>query len=590
MAGRAIRPSQFILTYGVGSILEMSRGTRIIRDFYRWGRRLTDELHRFQIEDVNAVDQLRQFSNKPVKIFRLPTNAELRIPDGQSLYQTDVFPRWSLCMKHGGTPILAPLSDKGLIQCIPCEKQGIGDRNRSGIRFIMACSAGHMSDIDWYGMVHRTRNNRCSCMCFEWEGEGEAANKIAIRCISCKKETKLSDIYRVSKNDKLRCLGRWPERNTSSDTCNRPAKIILRSASNLRVSEVLTSITIPHRDTALYRILANDHIYGIVSQQDSWTIRQLAQKLRGALPRNPDIREVSVAEIEEYTDEELSVTLQQLFKDRTRKSITPDEVKEDEFFALSMAALDGHPPEHSGRTTHFVVEKEAVVHRLINSRWQLPFTITPVKTLRVVLVQRGFKRSIGGDQPTIVDTYYDDGEYRWYPGISLLGEGIFIHFEDARTEPRDSAWDEWIGIFNDALDVRYHPTFVWWHSLSHRIINSLAVHSGYSSASIRERVYAGIDESTGKMRGGVLLYTSQTGGDGTLGGLIALVPKFDRILEGAAANIHSCSNDPLCTGQKVTSSKVNGAACYTCMFVSETSCEYRNQFLDRNLLRVGVKL
>jgi hypothetical protein len=86
----------------------------------------------------------------------------------------------------------------------------------------------------------------------------------------------------------------------------------------------------------------------------------------------------------------------------------------------------------------------------------------------------------------------------------------------------------------------------------------------------------------------VLLYTSQSGGDGSLGGLIALVPDFERVLKAAQRNIYSCSNDPLCGEQKLASEKPNGAACYACLLVSETSCEFGNIYLDRNLMKENL--
>ena len=129
-----------------------------------------------------------------------------------------------------------------------------------------------------------------------------------------------------------------------------------------------------------------------------------------------------------------------------------------------------------------------------------------------------------------------------------------------------------------------HPMFVWWHTLAHRLINGMAIDSGYSSASIRERVFVDIDDQSGSATGGVLLYTAQPGGDGTLGGLIALVPQFERVLGAALRNLDACSNDPLGGEETFGLGKYNGAACYSCALISETSCEHRNMNLDRKLL------
>jgi hypothetical protein len=48
-----------------------------------------------------------------------------------------------------------------------------------------------------------------------------------------------------------------------------------------------------------------------------------------------------------------------------------------------------------------------------------------------------------------------------------------------------------------------------------------------------------------------------------------------------------CSNDPVCAQHSpVTpgSANLNGAACHGCLLVPETSCEQRNDFLDRALV------
>ena len=171
----------------------------------------------------------------------------------------------------------------------------------------------------------------------------------------------------------------------------------------------------------------------------------------------------------------------------------------------------------------------------------------------------------------------------------MHGEGIFIDLPPAenldfnRFETAEAWWSE----FKKKKTYLFHPVLVWWHTISHRFIKALSIDSGYSSASIRERVYIKADGDE-HVRGGVLLYTSQRGGDGSLGGLIALVPQFSRVVSAALRNLNSCSNDPLCLEQKFALGRINGAACYACLFLSETSCEFGNSYLDRNLLRLSI--
>jgi len=218
------------------------------------------------------------------------------------------------------------------------------------------------------------------------------------------------------------------------------------------------------------------------------------------------------------------------------------------------------------------------------------------------MVQTGYRRVPGGDplNSSIVTTSFSHNGRNWFSGVELFGEGIFIDL-DIESNPANSlqlsgeismTWmDAWINPQNYSSRSligedrnQLHPVFVWWHTLAHRVINALSVDSGYSSAAIRERIFIDIDTDRGQANGGILLYTTQPGGDGTLGGLIALVPDFERVLNGALRNIDACSNDPLCSEERFSKGKYNGAACYACSLISETSCEHRNMRLDRNLL------
>ena len=124
------------------------------------------------------------------------------------------------------------------------------------------------------------------------------------------------------------------------------------------------------------------------------------------------------------------------------------------------------------------------------------------------------------------------------------------------------------------------------NTFAHRLLYGLSIDSGYSSAAIRERIY--FKKIDGRVTGGILLYTSQQGSDGSLGGLIALCTKddFSRVLRAAERNLGSCSNDPLCSEHL---ERNNGAACYACLLVSETSCEFHNSYLDRLLLSESLQ-
>ncbi len=86
---------------------------------------------------------------------------------------------------------------------------------------------------------------------------------------------------------------------------------------------------------------------------------------------------------------------------------------------------------------------------------------------------------------------------------------------------------------------------------------------------------------------GILIYTSSSDSEGTLGGLArqAEPDLFANILRGALEAVSWCSSDPLCIkGITSTSESYNWAACHSCVLVPETSCESFNRFLDRTTL------
>ena len=227
--------------------------------------------------------------------------------------------------------------------------------------------------------------------------------------------------------------------------------------------------------------------------------------------------------------------------------------------------------------------------------------IVPVSRLRTVTVQTGYRREVDTEhhsEPVEIG-FHDPASpgQLWYPGVQFFGEGIFVMLEgsDQPLEMTGSAVEKWRRtsesasdypsyVFRDQTRVdEVESDFVWWHTLSHLLMRSVSLQSGYSTTSIRERVYIEADRS-GHFRGGALFYATQPGSEGTLGGLIALVPHFDSILHSAIDSVQTCSGDPLCSSNEIMPGGYNGAACYGCLLVSETSCEHRNMWLDKKVL------
>lgn len=130
--------------------------------------------------------------------------------------------------------------------------------------------------------------------------------------------------------------------------------------------------------------------------------------------------------------------------------------------------------------------------------------------------------------------------------------------------------------------------YVLLHTLSHALINELALECGYSAASIRERIYAEPPGGEGPPMAGILLYTAAPDAEGTLGGLVNLGrPEFaGPVLTRALRRMGLCTSDPTCANHCPGEQEdvLHGAACHACLFVPETSCERGNRYLERGAL------
>jgi len=109
---------------------------------------------------------------------------------------------------------------------------------------------------------------------------------------------------------------------------------------------------------------------------------------------------------------------------------------------------------------------------------------------------------------------------------------------------------------------------------------------GYPASSLRERTYALPTNGVQPNRYGVLILTSSSDAEGTLGGLVEAARRIREFTRRALELASLCANDPICAHHQPGEhdhAPLLGAACHGCLLVPETSCEQRNEFLDRAL-------
>ena len=220
--------------------------------------------------------------------------------------------------------------------------------------------------------------------------------------------------------------------------------------------------------------------------------------------------------------------------------------------------------------------------------------------LREVLALAGFTRfeaitpDIHGEYDSDVQRAAIAAEPSWFPAVENRGEGLFLRLRSAavddwlkrtavkrRLNALKRGHERWASGRKSAGAFPGGP-YVLLHTLSHLLIQSLAVQCGYPASSLRERVYA----EDGRY--GLLIYTGSPDAEGTLGGLVQQARHVeDHMLQALQAG-ELCSNDPTCAehapGESMEARWLHGAACHGCALLAETSCEMRNDYLDRALV------
>jgi hypothetical protein len=190
---------------------------------------------------------------------------------------------------------------------------------------------------------------------------------------------------------------------------------------------------------------------------------------------------------------------------------------------------------------------------------------------------------------------------RWLPAAEVFGEGIYLELSEERVTKWQDDNSDWLegrlddgfimrlgGVFQtlpplDAVSRRWASRYLLVHTLAHILINQLVFECGYSTASLRERLYVSGDPRA--PMAGLLIYTAAGDSEGTLGGLVRLgrSERLGQVLRRALSRASWCSADPVCSenlgGQG--SKLANLAACHACILLPETSCETINQGLDR---------
>jgi hypothetical protein len=193
---------------------------------------------------------------------------------------------------------------------------------------------------------------------------------------------------------------------------------------------------------------------------------------------------------------------------------------------------------------------------------------------------------------------------RWLPAVQVFGEGIYIEFDEEAIRHWQDANASWLEArLKDDFITRLEAMFATlppsggatrsWasryllvHTFAHILVNQLVFECGYSTASLRERLFVSSDGMA--PMAATLIYTAAGDSEGTLGGLVRLghPDRLGAVVQRALARALWCSADPVCSEHLGGSGPrlANLAACHACVLLPETSCETINHGLDRAMV------
>ncbi len=602
-----LRPSQALTTFGIGSIIDLPNLSVMVMGLEDWPLKDTVE-----VGEQRLLASVKEVLGQQVKSLRSPPVAPDTPPGNQNdpsaLIGIPVapYPRWMVCpycrrlapLGSGLFKLETPYrTDQICYVHANCTKPGKSPTVVPA-RFIVACKNGHFDDFPWREFVHRGPTDcKGGLKLLETSATGEAAS-IFVQCEgeNCGAIRPMSDAFKLDLMALPLCKARRPHLRDYDDTECKASngqdmrmEPMLQGASNSWFGIMLSALAIPGGSSKLTQLV-----------EDHWTIlgkvqnEQNIELLQQVTPQLRDLAEYTPAEIWQAVQAKQAAVPTTSSEPSDLKTpewnvfIDPASAETSRDFQLRAAA----PPQRYSK----YFEKIVLAERLREVRALVGFTRieSPSDYDNPAAFPASQRARISRTQPT------------WVPASEIRGEGLFFHFKEEliqqwcqKVKGHDDMFMEahqrWRAARGLQPPQEYYPgiRFVLLHSFAHSLIRQLAVECGYTTASLRERIYSRNPGEDKPEMAGVLIYTAAPDSEGTLGGLVALgkPDTLERHLDQALDNMRLCASDPLCAEHHPYRDGItlHAASCHACLFAPETSCERGNKYLDRAVLVFTVE-
>ena len=573
-----IRQGQVITTWGPGALLDLPRSAGIVGGLETW----PDPGSLQEILEPRLISKIQMMTGVSApRLFAPPAASnDPRVPNiGIGIWR---FPEWFVVREYGSQN--SNDRSRRLVHRKALDERGrFDDRPVIPTRFVRACPNGHVDDLNWRHFVHGPDDNCIRQLWLDERGTSGDLADLKVRC-ECKKSRSLYEATHLEDIPLGICSGArpWLGRDAYED-CKLPSRLLIRTAANAYFPQVVSVLSIPDKGSKVESIVG-----------ELWDDLQIVDDIAGLafLKKKPKI----AARLNGFNDEDVLDAILSIKKGGGNDK----PVKQMELDALLAA------PEGFGEDVP--IDPNFHARRLPDSAWRHSGDSDGIKAviqlhrLREVLALTGFTRfeaimpDIHGDYETDVERAELSLEPTWFPAVENRGEGLFVLLDAsrvknwmkrqavmARLEELASGHAHWCESRKSERPFPGGP-YILLHTLSHLLIQSLAMRCGYPASSLRERIYT--DEEAGRF--GILLYTGSPDAEGTLGGLVQQGRHIEEHLAYSLRLGSLCSNDPICAqhvpGESIESRWLHGAACHGCTLVAETCCEMRNDYLDRTLV------
>lgn len=573
-----LRKTQLITTFGTGAISEMPEYTVIMGATDYW------DSHSPRINEPSLQRLLG------MKYFKEPYATESQNPRGNGDVPAFRFPRMHFCPKCGRLDDYKSFGDPKNKKCISCNRELVPSR------FVTACINGHLEDFPFEWWVHFGNPAGCDDptnhhkLTIEFKNTTGGLASIVIKCTKCGKTRSMEGCMSPNALKGYNCRGRRPWIGSRAETndpepCSASMRALQRGASNVYFSITQSALTIPPWSNKIQEIL-DDKWETIQNAFDNGIDDTFLRILISSLFK--DSIDEGRYSVDDFIKE---INMRRGVESDTGAPFTEHMMYEDEYKALCA----GYSSEDEEEPEQFQAEVTEVSDFLQDYFDE----VVLVKRLREVLALKGFRR-VTPAPPSETDgassgasanefTPVWNKPQSWLPAIEMRGEGIFIVLNQERLR----AWEEAnadryleMGARLEGLDIgkgMFSARYVLLHTLSHLLIRQLTIDCGYQEAALKERIYSTYPDGNEEMAG-ILIYTSASDSDGSLGGLVRQgeTDLLETTVRNALQEASWCSSDPLCIDSKSQGfNSLNYAACHACTLLPETSCEARNCLLDR---------